>query len=133
MPAPRNSLGVPAYYYAAARRGGFYGKPILRFTRLLETHLAVAPGGWRTFPTVMSNWFGEKLDLLKEIRSTLPAITHVDFPARIQTVERESNPLLYDLLLSLEQAAGCGALVNTSFKVRGESIVCTRVMPAVVL
>jgi carbamoyltransferase len=62
---------------------------------------------------------------LKEIRSTLPAITHVDYSARIQTVEREGNPLLYDLLLRFEQATGCGVLVNTSFNVRGEPIVCT--------
>ncbi len=65
------------------------------------------------------------LDRLKEIRSTLPAITHVDYSARIQTVERDGNPLLYDLLLRFEQATGCGVLVNTSFNVRGEPIVCT--------
>jgi len=65
------------------------------------------------------------LDRLKEIRSTLPAITHVDYSARIQTVAREGNPLLYDLLLRFEQATGCGVLVNTSFNVRGEPIVCT--------
>jgi carbamoyltransferase len=65
------------------------------------------------------------LDRLKEIRSTLPAITHVDYSARIQTVEREGNPLLYDLLLRFEQTTGCGVLVNTSFNVRGEPIVCT--------
>jgi carbamoyltransferase len=65
------------------------------------------------------------LDRLREIRSTLPAITHVDYSARIQTVEREGNPLLYDLLLRFEQATGCGVLVNTSFNVRGEPIVCT--------
>ena len=64
-------------------------------------------------------------DRLKEIRSTLPAITHVDCSARIQTVSRESNSLLYDLLLRFEQATGCGVLVNTSFNVRGEPIVCT--------
>ena len=64
------------------------------------------------------------LDLLKETRSTLPAITHVDYSARIQTVERDDNPLLYDLLLRFERATGCGVLVNTSFNVRGEPIVC---------
>jgi carbamoyltransferase len=268
----------------------FYDKPILKFARLLETYLAVAPGGWRTFPTVLSNWLGEKLDSaggalgaalaawhapaesarapgpadsmqasllgpefsdeeiektlrahnavfqkmengalldftvellktekvigwfqgrmefgpralgnrsilgdarspkmqsvinlkvkfresfrpfapivrrervadffemevaspymllvapvkkelcrevpveikgfdrLKSVRSTLPAITHVDYSARIQTVERESNPLLYELLLRFEKATGCGVLVNTSFNVRWEPIVCT--------
>jgi carbamoyltransferase len=65
------------------------------------------------------------LDQLKEIRSTLPAITHVDYSARIQTVKREGNPLLYDLLLRFERSTGCGVLVNTSFNVRGEPIVCT--------
>ncbi len=65
------------------------------------------------------------LDLLKSVRSTLPAITHVDYSARIQTIERAANPLLYDLLLRFEQATGCGVLVNTSFNVRGEPIVCT--------
>lgn len=65
------------------------------------------------------------LDRLKEVRSTLPAITHVDYSARVQTVEQGSNPLLYDLLLRFEQATGCGVLVNTSFNVRGEPIVCT--------
>jgi carbamoyltransferase len=64
-------------------------------------------------------------DRLKEIRSTLPAITHVDYSARIQTVSREHNPLIYDLLLRFEQATGCGVLVNTSFNVRGEPIICT--------
>jgi len=65
------------------------------------------------------------LDRLKEIRSTLPAITHLDYSARIQTVAPEANPLIYDLLLRFERATGCGVLVNTSFNVRGEPIVCT--------
>ena len=52
----------------------FYDKPLLKFTRLLETYLAVAPGGGRTFPTVMSNWLGEKLDLRKAIRAELPEL-----------------------------------------------------------
>ena len=65
------------------------------------------------------------MDLLKAERSTLPAITHVDYSARIQTVSRAGNALLYDLLLRFERATGCGVLVNTSFNVRGEPIVCT--------
>ncbi|MGB7749080.1 MAG: carbamoyltransferase C-terminal domain-containing protein, partial [Verrucomicrobiia bacterium] len=64
-------------------------------------------------------------DLLKQPRSTLPAVTHVDYSARVQTVERDGNPLLYDLLLRFERATGCAVLVNTSFNVRGEPIVCT--------
>jgi carbamoyltransferase len=64
-------------------------------------------------------------DLLKAGRSTIPAVTHVDYSARIQTVTRETNARLYDLLLRFEQASGCGVLVNTSFNVRGEPVVCT--------
>ncbi len=64
-------------------------------------------------------------ELLKQPRSTLPAVTHVDYSARVQTVERDGNPLLYDLLLRFERATGCAVLVNTSFNVRGEPIVCT--------
>ncbi|HEY9175173.1 MAG TPA: carbamoyltransferase [Verrucomicrobiae bacterium] len=67
----------------------------------------------------------EGLELLKAARSTLPAVTHVDYSARIQTVTREDNALLYELLLRFEAATGCGVLVNTSFNVRGEPIVCT--------
>src|SRR5512141_2213490 len=46
----------------------FYDKPILKFARMLETYLAVAPGGWRTFPVVLPTWLGEKLNLRKTIR-----------------------------------------------------------------
>ena len=80
----------------------------------------VKPSLRRPLPTGLTG-----LDLLKAERSTLPAITHVDYSARIQTVSREGNPLLYDLLLRFEQATGCGVLVNTSFNVRGEPVVCT--------
>ena len=65
------------------------------------------------------------LEMLKQARSTLPAVTHVDYSARIQTVARQDNPLLYELLLRFERATRCGVLVNTSFNVRGEPIVCT--------
>lgn len=62
---------------------------------------------------------------LKQMRSTIPAVTHVDFSARIQTVAREHNPRLYALLERFEEITGCGVLVNTSFNVRGEPIVCS--------
>jgi len=65
------------------------------------------------------------LELLKTLRSTIPAVTHVDYSARIQTVEQRENPLLYELLQRFERETGCGVLVNTSFNVRGEPIVCT--------
>ena len=120
MPAPRNILGISAFYHDAAaalvcdgkitfaaqeerftRKKNdadfpaqaiqsclryanltpaqldavvFYDKPVLKFTRLLETYLAVAPGGWRTFPPVLSNWLGGKLDLRKTIRGELPEL-----------------------------------------------------------
>jgi carbamoyltransferase len=65
------------------------------------------------------------LELLKQARSTLPAVTHVDYSARIQTVAHQDNPLLYELLSRFEAATQCGVLVNTSFNVRGEPIVCS--------
>src|SRR3974390_1386847 len=52
----------------------FYDKPILKFARMLETYLAVAPGGWRTFPIILPSWLGEKLNLRKTIREELPGI-----------------------------------------------------------
>ncbi len=65
------------------------------------------------------------LELLKQTRSKLPAVTHVDYSARIQTVTDEVNPLLCELLRRFEGATGCGVLVNTSFNVRGEPVVCS--------
>ncbi len=58
-------------------------------------------------------------------RSELPAITHVDYSARIQTVHERTNPRFYKLLKAFEDKTGCAVLVNTSFNVRGEPIVCT--------
>jgi carbamoyltransferase len=61
----------------------------------------------------------------KVSRSTIPAVTHVDNSARIQTVNRDDNPLFYRLLATFEAESGSPLLVNTSFNVRGEPIVCT--------
>ena len=58
-------------------------------------------------------------------RSDLPAITHVDGSARIQTVHRETNPAFHNLLSEFNRQTGIGVLINTSFNVRGEPIVCT--------
>nr|WP_245181352.1 carbamoyltransferase [Sinorhizobium mexicanum] len=65
------------------------------------------------------------IDLLNVPRSEIPAVTHVDYSARIQTVHRETNPRYWDLLTAFKARTGCPVLVNTSFNVRGEPIVCT--------
>ena len=65
------------------------------------------------------------VEKLKLKRSELPAITHVDYSARVQTVHEDTNPKYYKLLKEFERRTGCGVLVNTSFNVRGEPIVCT--------
>lgn len=70
-----------------------------------------------------SKLFG--IEKLNVPRSTIPAITHVDYSARVQTVRREDNPLYYDLIEAFGRLTGCPVLVNTSFNVRGEPIVCT--------
>ena len=62
---------------------------------------------------------------INQTRSDVPAITHVDYSARVQTVNRETNPEYYDLIKAFENLTGCGAIINTSFNVRGEPIVCT--------
>jgi carbamoyltransferase len=64
-------------------------------------------------------------DRINAVRSDIPAITHVDNSARIQTVSRETNPRYYDLIKAFEDRTGYGILINTSFNVRGEPIVCT--------
>jgi carbamoyltransferase len=64
-------------------------------------------------------------DRLYVMRSDLPAITHVDYSARIQTVNRATNPRYWSLIDAFKRLTGCGVLVNTSFNVRGEPIVCT--------
>jgi carbamoyltransferase len=65
------------------------------------------------------------IDQLNVVRSDIPAVTHVDYSARIQTVSRDTNPNYYDLIKEFERLTGCAVLVNTSFNVRGEPIVCT--------
>ena len=69
------------------------------------------------------NLFG--IDKLNVKRSSIPAITHVDYSARIQTVHRETNPRYYDLIEEFKRNTNCPVLVNTSFNVRGEPIVCS--------
>jgi carbamoyltransferase len=65
------------------------------------------------------------LDKLKVKRSEIPAVTHVDYSARIQTVSRDTNPLYWEIIEAFRKRTGCPVIVNTSFNVRGEPIVCT--------
>lgn len=65
------------------------------------------------------------LELLKLKRSTLPAVTHVDGSARLQTVSKEENPLFHALISEFGKLTGCPVLINTSFNVRGEPVVCS--------
>jgi len=65
------------------------------------------------------------IEKLNVPRSQIPAITHVDYSARIQTVHRETNPMYHRLISKFKSLTGCPVIVNTSFNVRGEPIVCT--------
>jgi carbamoyltransferase len=65
------------------------------------------------------------IDLLNVPKSDIPAVTHVDYSARVQTVSQDTNPRYYQLLQAFEEHTGCAVLINTSFNVRGEPIVCT--------
>lgn len=65
------------------------------------------------------------LEKLKQLRSVVPAVTHVDFSARVQTVDETRNPRLTRLLRAFKKQTGSPVMINTSFNVRGEPIVCT--------
>ena len=65
------------------------------------------------------------MGLVRQPRSHLPAVTHVDFSARVQTVNREIHPDFHSVLEAFERQSGCAVVVNTSFNVRGEPIVCS--------
>jgi carbamoyltransferase len=83
----------------------------------------VLPAHRRQMTAEEQNLFG--IDKLNVKRSEIPAVTHVDYSARIQTLRRETNPLYYDIIDAFGRLTGCPLLVNTSFNVRGEPIVCS--------
>jgi carbamoyltransferase len=85
--------------------------------------LLVAPvlDKWRTEQRENGEWGIEKL---KIVRSAIPAVTHVDYSARIQTVHKEDHPRYYELIKAFGDKTGCPVIINTSFNVRGEPIVC---------
>lgn len=68
---------------------------------------------------------GDLLAVVNKIRSDIPAVTHVDHSARIQTVNEREDPLYHGIIKAFERLTGCGVIINTSFNVRGEPIVCT--------
>ncbi len=65
------------------------------------------------------------IDKLNVVRSSIPAVTHIDYSARIQTVDKQDNALYYNMIKAFERRTGCGVIINTSFNVRGEPIVCS--------
>jgi carbamoyltransferase len=65
------------------------------------------------------------IDKLNVVRSTIPAVTHVDYSARVQTVHRDTNPVYHELISRFHRLTGCPVVINTSFNVRSEPIVCT--------
>ena len=69
----------------------------------------------------MQNSKDEKLNI---VRSSIPAITHIDYSSRVQTVSKETNPRYYQLIKEFKKLTNCPTIINTSFNVRGEPIVC---------
>jgi carbamoyltransferase len=65
------------------------------------------------------------LDRLKVSRSDIPAVTHLDYSARLQTVSPKDKPDYFEIISAFERLAGCAVIVNTSFNVRGEPIICS--------
>jgi carbamoyltransferase len=83
----------------------------------------VSPSRRVAVPETAKDLWG--IEQLNVPRSTIPAVTHVDGSARVQTVRRGDNPLYYDIIRAFYRRTGCPVIVNTSFNVRGEPIVCT--------
>lgn len=83
----------------------------------------------RRLPFNLKDYLNEEnhnlLPIVNEMRSDIPAVTHVDYSARIQTVDEETNPYYYNIIKEFEKLTDCGVIVNTSFNVRGEPIVCS--------
>ncbi|MCM1120953.1 MAG: carbamoyltransferase [Ruminococcus flavefaciens] len=67
----------------------------------------------------------DMISVVNKVRSSIPAVTHVDYSARVQTVSEENNPTYYKIIKAFQRRTGCGLVINTSYNVRGEPIVCT--------
>jgi carbamoyltransferase len=92
--------------------------PYMLLVAGVRPELRVAPDDDRERSTDLREW-------VNEVRSRLPAITHVDYSARLQTVAPDSSPKFHGVIAAFEELTGCPVVINTSFNVRGEPIVCT--------
>lgn len=92
-----------------------YHSPYMQFVVPVNKDKRLSVGGTRQ----------EVIDKLYQKRSTIPAITHVDFSARVQIVDKKENPRFYEIIKCFYERTGCPVLINTSFNVRGEPIICS--------
>ena len=102
--------------------------------KYFETGRSISPYMLKTYPVrdsirieAVDSGETNPFNRVREVRSTIPAVTHVDYSARVQTVDSERHPFLHDMLKKFKKITGCSVVVNTSFNVRGEPIVCTAV------
>jgi len=97
--------------------------------KAFNTFLESFPKSFFSFIAAMPSWINEKLRIHRVVKKNkknlIPAVTHVDRSARIQTVKRNQNPLFYDLIKEFGRISHIPVLLNTSFNVRGEPIVCS--------
>ncbi len=103
------------------RTGDYFTPPCDSPYMLLVT--GVHPDRRKAMTDEQASYFG--IDKLNVERSDIPAVTHVDYSARLQTVDGTASPRYHKLIKAFETRTGCGVLVNTSFNIRGEPIVCT--------
>lgn len=87
--------------------------------------LVATVNGTRLRPVTEEDTKKWGIEKLKVVRSEIPAVTHVDNSARVQTIHRETNPMFWEIVEAFRRRTGCPVVVNTSFNVRGEPIVCT--------
>jgi len=102
--------------------------------KYFDTGSSISPYMLKTYPVkesirteLVESGETNPFNRVREVRSTIPAVTHVDYSARVQTVDSERHPFLHGMLQKFKDITGCSVVVNTSFNVRGEPIVCTAV------
>ncbi len=112
------------------RQKNRYSRQEFHARKPVQGPLEFGPAPWEpvrsspiSIPKEAEDLFG--IDLLNIPRSKIPACTHVDYSARVQTVDGKHNPIFYDLICEFDKLTGVPVLLNTSFNVRGEPIVCT--------